>query len=533
MEYNNETNWWQILEVIRNNIQNIIDNKQSKLERNIKGQHPTPFKLASKILSLFFEFYNTKSLDEIRFLEPAIGLGVFYSAFLSLTEGRIPSFSLGVEKYEELAGLSSAIWEKAGLHIVRNDFTTLTPPDNEDEKFHLIITNPPYIRHHHIEKDDKIRLSDLVSNKLGIKTSGLMGLYGFFLLLSHNWMQKNGIGVWLIPREFFDVKYGAVLKKYLTEYVELLRVHCFDIDDVQFESAEVTSTIIILKNSIPSKEHEVHFSFGSLDNPRKEIFVSNNSLKKIEKWSAIDKKDVIDLIITEKERNHFLKIGDIFNVKRGFATGNNTFFIMTLKEAKNKKIPKKFLTPTLPSSRYLKENIIRSNEKGIPLTEPTLFYLNCDLPKKVIEIKYPKLYDYILKGEKENISAGYLARARSPWYKQEIRHSAPILCAYAGRNSKKGKSIRFYRNKSKAVATNAYYNLYPKQNVIKDIDDLESFFDKIFDVLQKLEQDEILLKGRSYGGGFNKIEPKELENVILPKIFGITKRKLIQNKLNK
>ena len=63
---------------------------------------------------------------------------------------------------------------------------------------------------------------------------------------------------------------------------------------------------------------------------------------------------------------------------------------------------------------------------------------------------------------------------------------------------------------------------------IKDIDDLKSFFDKIYDVLQKLEQGEILLEGRSYGGGFNKIEPKELENVILHNIFGITKRKLIQ-----
>src|SRR5437764_11522392 len=109
----------------------------------------------------------------------------------------------------------------------------------------MILTNPPYLRHHHLTSDDKARLQMIASQVAGNNVSGLSGLYIYFLLAAHNWLAENGIGAWLIPSEFMDVNYGEVFKRYLSHQVALLQVHRFDPTDVQFADALVSSAVVI------------------------------------------------------------------------------------------------------------------------------------------------------------------------------------------------------------------------------------------------------------------------------------------------
>ena len=71
------------------------------------------------------------------------------------------------------------------------DYTRLLPPEKKSEKFNLIICNPPYIRHHHMSSEEKIRLRNLVSRSCGLHMSGLAGLYCYFLCLTHSWMTER------------------------------------------------------------------------------------------------------------------------------------------------------------------------------------------------------------------------------------------------------------------------------------------------------------------------------------------------------
>src|SRR5262249_44932459 len=155
-----------------------------------------------------------------------LGTGSLFSGLLHCAEpGHIES-AVGVERDPDLANTAVALWKGHGLHVIRDDFTALEPPSGV--RPNLILTNPPYVRHHHLDRNEKGRLQARSRRILGRPLSGLAGLYCYFIALADEWLASDGIAVWLVPSEFMDVNYGEALKHYLTTRVRLLQVHRFD-----------------------------------------------------------------------------------------------------------------------------------------------------------------------------------------------------------------------------------------------------------------------------------------------------------------
>jgi len=73
---------------------------------------------------------------------------------------------------------------------VTGDFTEQRLPS---QRFNLILTNPPYVRHHHLAAPQKERLRQQLAQSLTFDVSGLAGLYCYFLLLCHDWMEDGGL----------------------------------------------------------------------------------------------------------------------------------------------------------------------------------------------------------------------------------------------------------------------------------------------------------------------------------------------------
>ncbi len=94
-----------------------------------------------------------------------------------------------------------------------------------------------------------------------MRLSGLAGLHCHFMAISHQWMKDGGVAGWLIPSGFMDVNYGVEMKRYLLERVTLMRIHRFDPDDVQFDDALVSSSVVWFKNAPPPVGHKVEFTF--------------------------------------------------------------------------------------------------------------------------------------------------------------------------------------------------------------------------------------------------------------------------------
>lgn len=489
----------------RDRLQKALDAQKTSKERNMKGQFATPYTLACSIMKKAKTFCHKRTVS---FIEPSIGLGAFYAAFRSVFQSAA-GHALGFEIDSHYYNPSKELWAKEDLELRKADFLK---ERTNGERFDLLVANPPYVRHHHIDGEKKKELQKEVMQSTGIKISGLAGLYCYFLILSEKWLADGALSCWLIPSEFLDVNYGKAIKQYLLECVDLLCVHKFKADDVQFDDALVSSTIIFFRKGKPS-EKEIEFSCGEDVNvPSRKMKIERKRLTASCKWSNLFVEDS-----TNYSSNDDCKLGNFFTVKRGIATGDNSFFVMNMDTIEKYHIPSKFLKPVLPSPRYLKEDIISSDNDGNVALAQKQYLFSCNLPEDVLKEKYPSVWEYIQEGVKRGVNKGYICSHRPLWYFCEDRKPAPFVVPYMGRGDSSKKMFRFILNKTKAITTNVYLLLYPKDNYLKCLTDTK-LLNEVWQTLNEVTSEQFATNGREYGGGLHKLEPKELLNIKVPSL---------------
>jgi adenine-specific DNA-methyltransferase len=486
-----------------------LDLLKSAVERNEWGQFATPPALAAEMASYVRELWRGRR-DKVRFLDPAIGTGSFFSALRKADGPGWLASASGIELDANFADAAASLWAGEGLRVTAGDFTKLQPPA-AGERPNLILTNPPYVRHHHLDQEDKVRLKTTASAIAGTEVSGLTGLYCYFMFLAHEWLADGGIGVWLVPSEFMDVNYGRAVQQYLATRVKLLHVHRFDPQKVQFDDALVSSAIVVYEKRKPTAGHRVRFSYGgSLLKPELSELVAVRALRESRKWSGFGR----DAESVRHERgNEATTLSSLFAVKRGIATGANGFFILARAEAERLGISENFLKPVLPSPRELHETIINADRRGYPQVENPRAVIDTDLSEEEIREACPGLWQYLKRGEEQGIPDLYLASKRRPWYRQEQRPAAPFLCTYMGRSGKDKAPFRFFWNRSRATATNVYLLLYPTGALKAALEKTPRLQEKVFELLRGIESTALLSEGRVYGGGLHKLEPAELGNL--------------------
>jgi adenine-specific DNA-methyltransferase len=486
-------------------LQKRLDAEKDQAERNRLGQFATPTALARDIMQFGVELLGEGR--PIRFLDPAIGTGSFFSALINTIGHRQIQRAKGYELDAHYGEPARTLWMNTELDLEIKDFTRVEAPTSDANRFNLLICNPPYVRHHHLSNGEKMRLQDATEVACAIRIAGLAGLYCYFLALSHAWMQKGGIAGWLIPSEFMDVNYGSAIKRYLLEKVTLVRIHRFDPNDVQFDDALVSSAVVWLRNDPPPANHAVEFTFGgSLLAPKLSRKISSSKLWKEHKWTRFPEAGV-------RKGTVKYHLSELFTIKRGIATGDNKFFILSPEQIRIHNIPSEVLRPILPGPRFLANDEIEADQNGLPKLDRQLFLLDCRLPQDEVRKAYPELWRYLQTGE-ERAASRYLCRSRKVWYLQEEREPAPILCTYLGRsNTKSGRPFRFILNNSQGIAANVYLLLYPKPVLARAIALDQSLLRRVWEALNRLSPSTLIGEGRVYGGGLRKLEPRELASV--------------------
>jgi hypothetical protein len=497
------------LERQRRAAQRRLDSRLSAAERNRLGRFSTPPALALEMLALARQALGPGT--PLRFLDPAVGTGVFFYALISTFGRKRVERATGFEIDPDTAAEAETLWAGHGLSVRTGDFCRARPPAGGRGRSTLIVCNPPYVRHHHLAAPYKRLLRGQVSD-LGFELSGLAGLYAYFLLLADPWLTRGGLGVWIIPAELLDVGYGRDLKTYLARRVTLLRVHRFDPSEPRFPEALVTSVVVIYRKAPPPRTHRAALtSGGTLTAPQEQRLVAPANLDPGTKWGPMWSSG------TTRRRASAAQgtLGDLFSVRRGLATGANGYFILDRAEARRRGLPARFLRPVLPGPRHVAGDVITRAADGFPAGLPPRVVLDCDLPIGEVRRRYPRLARYLDLGRRQRIHLRYLPRHRRPWYAQERRPPAPILCTYMGRRNG-GRFIRFIRNYSDATATNVYHLLYPGSSLQGLLGVDGSMLDRIFAGLRATE-DTLESAGRTYAGGLVKVEPRELAGVVLPR----------------
>lgn len=495
-----------------------LDAQKTGAERNMAGQFATPAELAAGML------LHVKGLANytggVRFLDPAVGTGSFYSALLKAFPKDSVGTAVGYEIDRHYGIPAAALWEDSGLEVRLGDFTRAQAPE-DGKKFNMIICNPPYVRHHHIPKDEKPRLKACALKACGTEIGGLAGLYCYFIGLAHAWMDDGAVAGWLVPSEFMGVNYGDPIRRYLLDEVTLLHIHRFDPADVQFSDALVSSAVVWYSKRDPPRNHAVRFTYGgSLSRPALDKMVPVRALRETAKWTRYP-------ACSGSEHYDGPVLGDFFNIKRGLATGCNNYFIVSAQEMERRRLPVDVFVPILPSPRHLQETEVQADGNGNPLVERRVFLLDCRLDEDTVARRHPELWNYLKEGEDLGIAERYICRHRAPWYSQESRPPAPFMCTYIGRgNGRDRRPFRFILNHSSATASNNYIMLYPKGRLAKILESGPAMKRAVLNALNGIRTQDLTDVGRVYGGGLFKMEPGEMRNVPAGQIAGLLSRRL-------
>lgn len=490
--------------------QRTIDATRLAPERNLLGQFATPLALATEITARALSHVSPET--PISMLEPACGTGAFFSAVSIIVNRERIARCCGVEVDPSFSAAARELWEAEKVEIHTADFFDFAARREEKQHFNLLCANPPYVRHHHLPAERKRALQSRIAAELGLSTSGLTGLYVYFILLSDALLAEGAVAAWLIPSEFLVVNYGAPLREYLRTKVTLLEVFQFDPEEVQFDDALVSSCVVIYRKSSPPPDHSVLFRYGgSCAEAAHERQLTVKDLGHQSRWHIAPVDPAVPVPLETAT------VGDLFTVRRGIATGANQFFVLTREQSVEYGLPLEILRPVLTSPRQLTGEIIEGDEQGFPRVPEPLVLLDCTSAPKELAKQFPSAWKYLEQGREQGVSDGYLCRNREPWYLQEQRPAPPYLVSYMGRStSKRDTPIRFFLNRSQATATNGFLCLYPKtvlESALKDHPEREA---ELLRLLNAISADTFRRIGRSYGGGLHKVEPSELLRLPLP-----------------
>lgn len=487
--------------------------------------------MATSGVSAFIENYNSGDRSAIRFGDPAVGNGKLFLALKTAVEEYNSvsadkniqiSSAFGMDINETMAKEAQMRCGNRGLNVEWGD--ALLYDSHKKDSCNLMLVNPPFNKHNEIPADYKRKIKKIAEKLTGIKVSNQSGLFVYFVIIMHEWLADDGIAVWLLPTYFMQTKYGQTLKEYLINYVKLLGVHVYDEKYEQFYDTQVSTTVVVFQKRKPSDGY-IKFSFGrSISRPDISIEIDRKHISSLANWRVYFSKNVLNPSIInniEGAKKTSKTLGDYFEIKRGMATGANSFFTMTIEDAKRLGIPKCVLRPLLPKAMFLKSRIIEREEKtGYPLVDKQLVLIDTDLEEGEIKKKYPDFYSYLQTARLKDIKTGKaiveraLVKSRSPWYKQERRDVPPFLLTYMGRGTRNvnGHSHMFFLNRSDALALNHYLLLYPKGELHDLLQDNPKGEEYVLKLLERAEGN-VSDNSRVYAGGLKKIEPKELLSI--------------------
>ena len=121
-------------------IQAELDAAKDQAERNRMGQFATPTELAVQILE-----YARGQLNEtgaVRFIEPAIGTGSFYSALLKVFPAGRLTCAVGYEVDPHYGEPAARLWKGTMLDVRLEDFTLAAPHRTKGSSTYWSATHP-------------------------------------------------------------------------------------------------------------------------------------------------------------------------------------------------------------------------------------------------------------------------------------------------------------------------------------------------------------------------------------------------------
>jgi adenine-specific DNA-methyltransferase len=465
-----------------------------------KGQFWTPQWVAEAMVSYVLQGESDHVFD------PAAGAGAFLLAAKHLSKSagkkiRLLGTEIDANALEQAkqAGLTEK--DLRGVEI--RDFVLNGP----NRHYSSIVANPPYIRHHRINKSTKAALKLITKQIIGTGLDGRTGYHVFFFIKALERLAQGGRLAFIMPADTCEGVFAQTLWKWVMGKFKLEAVVTFAHEATPFPNVDTNAVVFMITAAPPATTFSwckcKDTSPLALRNWVAQKFPESNDSALCAVTRNLEEGYETGLSRPPQERHVGAVLGDYVRTMRGIATGGNEFFFLTKAQVEELGIPISYTLRAIGRTRDVDgdevttQTLRRLEEEGRPT-----FLLSLDGRP---ESDFPQtIRKYLKEGTKQKIDQRALIKQRSAWYKMESREVPPFLFAYLGR-----RSARFIRNRAGIVPLTGFLCVYSKFHEQASLEKLWRLLNHP-DTLANLHR-----VGKSYGSGAIKVEPRALERVPL------------------
>lgn len=208
------------------------------------GQVWTPRKLAELMASRVLLEIDCNQ-KKIKILDPSVGPATFFNAFDTVLQDKF-SF-LGLDVDQEIIDYCRGYVKSSGVvKFQKCDFLAA----KINEKYDVIIANPPYIRHELLSKKYKEKTLFPLIDRTGFRISKKSNYFSYFLLKSLECLSENGALCFLVYDSILHTAYGKQLLNFIDE-------NFFLVEKIQtkapFEDVLIDAVILVVKKTTIDK----------------------------------------------------------------------------------------------------------------------------------------------------------------------------------------------------------------------------------------------------------------------------------------
>lgn len=365
------------------------------------------------------------------------------------------------------------------------------------------IGNPPYIRYQSFAGETRKHALARAAEG-GVKLNGLTSSWAPFLVHACRFLEPGGRIAQVLPAELLHTGYAQPIRDFLVHRFCSVMLVTFD---ARVFPGALEEVVIVLAGDEGPEGLQVR---EATDVQNLDHIIENGSSRTRSirnpkgKWSKyLLQHAELKSYETLSRDARITQFGSYGTTDIGVVTGANDFFVLDQDNAEKAGLPDDELLPTVAKAEHIqglrlgKRDFVRMRSVNEPCL---LFYPSNDTPSSAG-------VRYIRSGEWVGLHKRYKCRTRQPWWKVPGVKTPDIFITYMASDVP-----RIVLNEVGAVSTNTVHRFFIRKGAKK----AKKLLPLV--ALNSLTLLSAEIEGRSYGGGVLKLEPKECDRLLIPRI---------------
>jgi len=413
----------------------------------------------------------------------------------------------GVDLHAESLEHAEATLLEAGVsaRLLRSDFFAIPTPDQLGCPLPLmdaVIGNPPFVRYQD-HKGAARAIASRAAMKQGVRLSGLASSWASALVHACAFLKPEGRLAIVLPAELLTVHYAEPVRLWLRRRFAAVSMVMFE--RLQFEDALEKVVLLLARGEGGCDAFSLYFVEDASE---------LQAIRPFDEYAVTptDEGKWTDLLLPLAQRRLFRSVSDeqfrdLDTYGRpvlGTVTGANDFFMLNESTRLAYHIRKDEVVPVSPpGTRHLRGTLFSKSDWSALRDGGEKVWLLQPGPGD----GSPGLVRYLHDGEAQGVHEAYKCRIRSPWWRPPLVPIPDLFFTYMSH-----RFPRLVANRARVHFVNSMHGLHLPSETPAWVRDALPLL-----ALNSVTMLGAEVRGRSYGGGILKMEPREAARLPMPK----------------